>query len=189
MNSGRSGRGPTIDMSPLSTFQNCGSSSMSCLRSHRVLAVLGVFVHHPQQVATRELVIDIVGENSVRHVADVELHAVAFVRRIGHGKVAALAVRQNHFEILASLEMDAESGGKAQMHEGDVVGDTRDAEYAGGQRTARKRVDLLDLARGNFQIRARARLARRSRSCSAAPSTRQRVSPDPEVCYCLPRHA
>ena len=31
---GRSGRGPTIDMSPLSTFQNCGHSSRSCVRSH-----------------------------------------------------------------------------------------------------------------------------------------------------------
>src|SRR5439155_321711 len=32
-NSGRSGRGPTMDISPLSTFQNCGSSSMFELRS------------------------------------------------------------------------------------------------------------------------------------------------------------
>ena len=32
-NSGRSGRGPTIDMSPRSTFQSCGSSSTFDRRS------------------------------------------------------------------------------------------------------------------------------------------------------------
>ena len=32
---GRSGRGPTIDISPFSTFQNCGHSSRSWRRSER----------------------------------------------------------------------------------------------------------------------------------------------------------
>ena len=36
---GRSGRGPTIDMSPRSTFQNCGSSSRSNRRSQRPIGV------------------------------------------------------------------------------------------------------------------------------------------------------
>ena len=37
---GRSGRGPTIDMSPFSTFQNCGTSSRSSFRSHCPIGVV-----------------------------------------------------------------------------------------------------------------------------------------------------
>ncbi len=35
MNTGRSGRGPTMLISPLSTFQSCGSSSMRVFRMNR----------------------------------------------------------------------------------------------------------------------------------------------------------
>src|SRR6187455_1928384 len=60
---GRSGRGPTIDRSPMNTFQNCGSSSTSCRRSQRPIGVArpdgtaGVFgIHgHGPELVDREL--------------------------------------------------------------------------------------------------------------------------------------
>ncbi len=39
---GRSGRGPTMDISPLRTFQNCGHSSRSWRRSHEPTGVARV---------------------------------------------------------------------------------------------------------------------------------------------------
>src|SRR3569832_733323 len=64
---GRSGRGPTIDMSPRRTFQNCGSSSRSRCRSQRPAGVarphwtggvLGVHEHRAELVDVERLAVE-----------------------------------------------------------------------------------------------------------------------------------
>ena len=92
-------------------------------------------------------------------MADVQLRAVALARRIGHREIAALAVVEDEIEVLAGLELDADAGGKAQMHQHDVVGELLQAEHPRVDGLARERIGLADRARRDDEIGARPRVA------------------------------
>ena len=92
-------------------------------------------------------------------MTDVQLRAVALARRIGHGEIAALAVVEDEIEVLAGLELDADAGGKPQMHQHHVVGEPLQAEHPRFDGLARERIGLADRARRDDEIGARPRVA------------------------------
>ena len=62
-----------------------------------------------------------VGELPARHVPDVQLHARAIVRSIGHAVAAAGSVAQDELHILAGVVAQRVVGGQLQLEHDHVV--------------------------------------------------------------------
>src|SRR6266849_2014555 len=83
-------------------------------------------------------------ETSPRHVPDMQLHAVALVRRVRHRKIAGVAVRHFDAQILAGQEFCANARRKTQLQDGHIVDRPMDAIDLGGHRLARVGIAALN---------------------------------------------
>src|SRR5712671_1408564 len=83
-------------------------------------------------------------ETSPRHLPDMQLHAVALVRRVGHRKIAGVAVRHVDAQILPGQEFCANARRKTQVQDGDILDRPMDAIDLGRHRLAGVGVAALD---------------------------------------------
>jgi len=84
-----------------------------------------------------------------------QLHAIVFMRRIGHGKRSPLTVRQDNLQVLAGRKFSAYTGRKAQLQLEHVASHTFVAKHRRGVSLARAGVDAVPGARRDQQVARR----------------------------------
>ena len=124
-----------------------------------------------------------IAEVTLRQMANMQLHRIALMRRIGHGIAAALPIGQQQLQILTRFELDTHARRKAQLQLRHIGGQLNFFEHLGLHGFACSRVYTLPAFGCNGQITRWLRTAKQmlvglgdARLVRAALSTRDQFT-------------